>query len=177
MTKRLLIIVLALTWAAGCTASQQQEAQRQANDAAIAAQVLAKAAMVDPAALAEVHVKVSRGVVTLSGETRSAADRRKIEAAARSIGGVKSVVDRIAVNPHARTTHEIAVDASLQAQVAAALAAQTGVNATRLTVGVYRGVVTISGTLRTRALHDTAIETARGVNGVRRVIDKIHIQR
>ena len=162
---------------AACSPAQQQQAQRQTSDAVIVAEVRARIAAVDPATISEVHVAVANGTVTLTGEARSEAERRKIDDAARRANGVKIVDDRLLINPHARTANEIADDIALETKVEAALASQTGVNALHLKVHAERAVVTISGSVRTRALHDTAIDAVKSVTGIKRVIDRITVQR
>jgi osmotically-inducible protein OsmY len=177
MHRPILALAFAVCVVAACTPAQQKQAQSQASDDVILAQIRTKVTAIDAATISEVHIAVRRGVVTLTGETHNDAERRQIEDAARGTNGVKLVDDRIVLNSGAPTTKAIASDVGLETKVVAALAAQTGINAFRLEVHADRGVVTIKGRVQTRALHDTAIETARGVNGVRRVIDKIVIQR
>jgi len=64
----------------------------------------------------------------------------------------------------------------LAARVASALAAQTGVNATRVKPTARDGVVTLTGSAPTGAVKETMLATARGVPGVRTVVDKIEVQ-
>ena len=50
----------------------------------------------------EVDAAVENGVVTLTGEVASAAEKTKIEAMARNVPGVKDVVNSIVVDPKVR---------------------------------------------------------------------------
>lgn len=170
-------VIVLFAFLAACSPAQQHQAQRQTNDAVILAEARARIAAVDPATLSEVHIAAADGRLTLTGEVRSETERRKIDDAARATNGVKVVDDRLAINPRARTANEIADDIALETKVEAALASQTGVNALHLKAHAERGVVTISGTVRTRALHDTAIDAVKSVSGIKRVIDRITIQR
>lgn len=158
---------------AGCTSSQQERAKSDVNDAFIAAQIHTKLVAIDPATVSLVTVDVTSGVVTLGGQVHSKEERDKVTDAARSVSGVKRVIDRLVVNPKAPTANEIADDVSLQAKVKAALAAQTGVNALKVTVSVHGGVVALDGTYASNALHEVIVETVHGVAGVRRVEDHL----
>lgn len=159
--------------AAACSSSQQERAKSDVSDAFIAAQIHTKLVAVDPATVSLVSVDVTAGVVTLGGQVHSASERDKVEDATRSVPGVKRVIDRLAVNPKAPTANEIADDVSLQAKVKAALAAQTGVNALKVTVSVHAGVVGLDGTYASNALHEVIVETVHGVTGVRRIEDRL----
>jgi osmotically-inducible protein OsmY len=167
---------LAFTFAlAGCDQSDRNQAQAVAGDAFIAAQVRTKAAAIDPATLNLLHASCANGTVTLSGTVVSNAERADIEKAARSVNGVKDVVDDVKVDPSAPTGQQIEADLGLAAKVHAALVEQTGVNAANVHVDVHRGTVTLTGVLPSVAHRDVADQTVRGVTGVQKLIDKITI--
>lgn len=168
------ILAFALVFA-GCSPSDQKAAQGVANDAFIDAQVRAKAAAVDPATVSLLHVDSKNGDVTLSGKVATVAIKTSIESAAREVSGVRSVVDKIVVDPSAPTGAQIAADLELAARIRTALAAQTGVNAARIHVDVHRGVVVLSGTLPSKAHRDVADETVRPMPGVKKLVDNITI--
>jgi osmotically-inducible protein OsmY len=162
---------------AGCSASQQQRAKSDMSDVLIAAQVRAKIAAVDAATVSLVNVDVNHGAVALTGQVHSATERVKVVEAARSVSGVTKVDDRLKVNPKAPTAGEIATDLALQARVKTALTEQTGVNALKVHVSAHAGVVQLDGTCASKAVHELVIETARGVSGVRRVVDHLRLER
>jgi hyperosmotically inducible periplasmic protein len=161
---------------AGCSPSSQQRAKNDLNDVFIAAQVRAKIAAVDPATVSLVKVDVLNRSVTLTGQVHSTQERSNVDVAARSVGNVTKVDDRLTVNPKAPTADEMANDLSLQAKVQAALAAQTGVNALKVRVSVHAGVVTLEGAAASPVVHELVLETARGVPGVKRVIDRVRVE-
>ncbi len=175
MTRTTFAALVCLALLTACSPAQQQRAQSDMNDAFIAAQIKTKIAAVDAATVSLVKVDVDKRVVTLSGEVHSAGERGKVDAAARSVSGVTRVVDRLVVNAKAPTAQEITDDLGLQAKVQAALAAQTGVNALKVRVSVHASVVQLEGTFASRALHEVILETVRGVPGVRRVVDRLHL--
>jgi osmotically-inducible protein OsmY len=179
MTKTILAlsVVTVILWAVACSPAQQERAKATANDALIAAQVKAKIAGIDPATLSLVTVDVDNKRVTLTGQVHSADERARVDAAARSVPGIAGLNDRLRINSKAPTANEIAADLELQARVQAAVAGQTGVNALKIAVSAHRGVVTLSGTVPSSTVRTLAVQTARGVQGVARVVDRLHVQR
>ena len=163
--------------AAGCSPSQQQQAQNAMNDAFIAAQIRAKMSAVDPATVSNVHVKVVNHNVTLTGEVPSQQEHVRIVAAARSVNGVGKLDDRVQVNPKAPTAQELEADLTLQARIKTALTEQTGVNAFRVRVDVHKGVVVLEGTVPSKTVHTLVLETVHGVSGIRQVVDRISVTR
>lgn len=140
------------------------------NDALVTAGVKAKLAGVDVDSATAVNVGVTNGAVTLSGQARDDGERSAYVAAARSVDGVTSVDDRLSVNPKLRGLREQSSDAALAARVSAAIAAQTGVNVFKIKTSAHDGVVTLDGSVPTPAIARTAVDAARGVSGVRRVV-------
>lgn len=172
----LTLAALVATFAA-CSPGQQERAKATADDAIIAAQVKARLAGIDPATVSLVNVDVNARKVTLSGQVHSQQERAQVDAAVRSISGIAGVDDRLKVNANAPTANEIAADLALQARVQAAIAAQTGVNALKINVSAHHGVVTLGGTVAAGAAHTLVLQSARGVPGVARVVDRMHVQR
>jgi len=170
-------MMLCIVLLAGCTASQQQRAKIDVTDAVIAAQINAKLAAVATATPSLDNVDVNPGAVTLTGQVHSLAERIKVDTTARSVSGITRFDDRITVNPKAPTAEEITNDLALQARVKAALTAQTGINALKVQVSAHGGVVLLDGTVPSTAIHQVVIETTRGVQGVRRVIDHLRLER
>jgi len=84
--------------------------------AELAVAVKAKMATIDVDSAAAVHVDVTNGSVALSGGVRSQPVRKQFEDAARSVGGVRALVDRTIVNPKLRSVRESLSDAALLAK-------------------------------------------------------------
>lgn len=172
------IVVLAL---GACSKADQEEAQRelqrQSADLLICAQVRAAATALDPATVQLLNISCAHAAVTLQGQVRSAAERAQLEAAAKKVNGVKRVIMKVAVNPNAPTGNEVAEDLALDGRIRFALAQQTGMNAFKFDVVVHRGVVTLSGTVPSRTIKTLALDTVRGVDGVKSVVDKVKVQK
>ena len=178
-----LLCALVLCTLAACTGNVQKAAQNaassaptQAKDAALAVAVKAKMATIDVDSAAAVHVDVTNGSVALSGEVRSQPVRKQFEDAARSVGGVRALVDRTIVNPKLRSVRESLSDAALLAKVDGTLVAQTGINALKVKTSARGGIVTLSGTVTSGATKQTMLDAVRKLGGVRGVVDRISVQ-
>ena len=73
------------------------QAQRLANDAAITARIKSKMALDEIVEALDIDVDTAGGVVTVSGNVASAAERERALQLARETQGVTSVVDRLSV--------------------------------------------------------------------------------
>lgn len=171
-------LTLALAVAlAPCVASASDLGQRAssvAQDSLVLVGVRAKLLVIDADSATNVRVDVSRGVVTLTGQAHSNAERHSYAAAAASIPDVKSVRDELSVDPHLRGISEEGKDAGLEVRVSAAIAAQAGANVFRVTPVARRGVVTLRGSVPNRAVESVVVRAAH-VSGVTRVINDLAI--
>lgn len=158
-----------------CNTQQQSQTQRQVTDAYLVTAVSATLATIDADAMSAVHVSASHGVVTLRGESRSLKESAQYLAGAKSIGGVKSVVDDLRVNPHLRGVGQSAGDAALTVEVSAAIAAQAGINVFHVSPSVKDGVVTLTGTVPNRLIEQTVGKTVASVSGVKRVVNRLRL--
>jgi osmotically-inducible protein OsmY len=181
MRAKYVLAFVVLAMLAACSKSDQDEAQKAlqggANDAWICTQIRASATALDPATVSLVKITCAPGVVTMTGQVRSTEEREQLVAAARKVEGVKRVVVHIDINPKAPTGNEIADDLTLATKVRVALAGQTGMNALKIDVSVHRGVVTLAGTVPSTALRSVVLDTARGVSGVKGVVNKLAVER
>jgi len=177
------VLIASILALAACTSGQQKQAAdaasaapQQAADAVLAASVKTKLAAIDVDSATSVHIDVAHGNVTLSGDVRDPAQRAVFENAARSVNGVTGVTDNTKINPKLRGARESLGDAALVTKVMGAVAAQTGVNAFGVKAASRDGTVTLYGEVPTQAIKATMLETARKVNGVTSIIDKISIK-
>jgi osmotically-inducible protein OsmY len=183
----LLSVVLLAAVPAACTAHQQQQTQNQAERAESEAESAAHQAYlvssveaglvgVDVDAAAAVHVWVHRGVATLSGQAHSDAERDRYVRAAQSVRGITSVRDQLSINPNLRGIRQDTRDVALDARVSAAIAAEAGTNVFHVRPTSNSGVVTLRGTVPTRSVQQTIVETTSRVPGVERVIDQTVVE-
>jgi osmotically-inducible protein OsmY len=171
-----------------CTAAQQHDANDSAQqlassapDAAknayLTAAVSTKLATVDINSATSVKVQTNAGVVTLTGAAQTEAKRAAFVSAAKSIDGVVSVRDSLTIDPHLRGVRQQTDDVTLAASVTTAIAAQAGVNVFHVSTSAHDGTVTLDGTVPSRSVARTVVETARGISGVKVVVDKLRVAR
>lgn len=72
---------------------------------------------------------------------------------------------------------EILSDGSLTAKIKSKMALDDSVRARTIDVSTSDHVVTVSGTVRSQAEHDRAVQLARETDGVTRVIDQLTVAR
>jgi hyperosmotically inducible periplasmic protein len=133
-----------------------------------------------------VEVVAQDGNVTLSGIVKHPADQKMARQVALSVDGVKSVRNEITYVPDKqntdsavkKTAHKVerpVKDAALEAHVKMRLLDNMGHNAFDVEVEASRGVVSLRGVVKTDSYRDTAVQTARGTKGVRKVIDLLKV--
>ena len=117
---------------------------------------------------AKIGVAVTKGVVTLTGEVDSYAEKYKAERAVERVVGVSGIVNEIKVDlRHERTDTDIATDA------AEALRNNTFVPADQVRVIVVNGWITLKGEVAyefQRRAAEQAVRLLRGVRGVSNLI-------
>ena len=125
----------------------------------------------EEAALAErVHVDINsyNGVVLLTGQTPTAADRARVQALASEVDKVRRIYNELEV---AAPTSVLARsnDTLLGARIKSRMLAEKGFDPTRVKVAVEQGVVYLMG-LVSPAEARVATEIARTTRGVQRVV-------
>ena len=93
--------------------------------------------------------------------------RKDAVATAETVRGVRSIVDRIEVDPPKMADDELRLD------VVKALAIDPATDSYELDVAVHDGVVTIGGTVESLAEKELCLDVAAGVRGVRDVKNEI----
>jgi hyperosmotically inducible periplasmic protein len=113
---------------------------RGPDDAAITTAVKAKIAADSPALANAVTVVTNEGVVTLSGAVDSEVVKTKVEQDAKSVAGVKSIVNNLTVKPPVTFSEDTTIKNAVMANLAKR-------NITGVTVEVANGEVTLKGTI------------------------------
>lgn len=164
--------LLAIT---ACSGEQQQQEQSVAGHTYRVATVEAKLIGVNVDATTKVHIAENGGVVTLSGEAKSTAERDRYVSAAQSVSGVTSVRDDLVVNPRMHGIQQDASDAAIDVRVSAAIASQAGTNVFQVSPSSNHGIVMLRGTVPSHSVQATIDQTAAQVPGVKRVIDRMAV--
>lgn len=125
-------------------------------------------------------VKMNDGVVTLTGEATSLAQKDLAAEYAADVDGVKGVknemtVAAVPVEIPVPATTETIDDPSINAQVKVALWAHRSTHAIEVTTRTVAGVVTLRGNALNAAARDLAAKIAGDIHGVKDVVNEIVI--
>lgn len=122
-----------------------------------------------------VHVNVTsyNRTVLLTGEAPTEADKAAIEAVVRPIENVRNVMNEIAVHPIVSLA-EMSNDALITSKVKASFVDARDIFANAYKVTTEHGVVYLMGRVTDREAN-RAVELARGVRGVRKVVKAFEI--
>lgn len=124
-------------------------------------------------------VNVADGVVTLSGEASSLAQKELTTEYAKDVEGVKSVNNNMtiakATTEPAETIGEKIDDASITAQVKSSLLSHRSTSALKTKVSTSEGVVTVSGTAKNAAEKSLVTKLVTDINGVSSVVNNMTI--
>ena len=134
----------------------------------------------------KINVDSHEGVVTLTGSVDSQAEKDQAMALARATKGVRDVVDMIAVRTVAgngdapdshRSVGEVVDDAGITMAVKSRLLDDPNVKGLRIDVDTREGVVYLTGSVRSVAEKDRAVELARNTKDVRNVVTNLTIEK
>lgn len=156
------------------TAAQDSDEPRQKTEApsdAYIAQAVRTAVEADPVADVDgIDVQVIDGVVTLYGNVASLQAKRAAVARAAATAGVLDVRNRLRVRGESNPRDE-----DIARNVIAALAVNPVTEAYKVSAGVQRGVVTLSGHVDSWFERATADDVAASVRGVRDVKNRLTV--
>jgi osmotically-inducible protein OsmY len=187
------LLFVLFTTAAAVTAGPALAQTTAAEDEASTAWVTelkVKAALLDkigPDALG-VRVTVDRSQAILTGTVEKRSTQELAEEVAKSVEGVGSVDNKLRVTgseaPHGtevqraekQVTEELD-DARLESRVKLRLFGELGRRARPIEVEASDGVVSLRGTVPDNYRRKLALETARGVSGVKKVVDLLKVGR
>ena len=123
------------------------------------------------------EVSVNEGVVVLSGQASSLAQKELTAEYARDIEGVKSVTNELVVGNEPTTTPDNSAetidDASITAQVHLALLTHRSTSALKTTVSTRDGIVTLGGLAKNAAEKSLVTKLVTDINGVKSVINNM----
>jgi hyperosmotically inducible protein len=152
--------------------SSTKPVSMQIDDAVIKTQILAKLSTNGRTNPFKIDVQVSEGLVHLAGTVDDAEARRLAEQEARSVEGVRQVVNDL--RPGDVTGGQMLDDGAITARVKAKLAASALMNPFNVDVATASGIVSLVGRVKTAAQKVEAERIAReteGVRGVRNLLE------
>jgi len=118
----------------------------------------------------EINIEVSKGVVQLAGFVDSQKYRDNAEKSAAGVVGVVRVSNQLHLKSGKRSSGQVVDDMLIASQVKAGLGGDFSVN-----VDVYNGVVLLSGFVDNLNEKGTAIDVAKSVGQVKKIISGIEI--
>ena len=123
-------------------------------------------------------VKVADGIVTLSGEASSLAQKELTTEYASDVEGVKSVKNEMTITKtpgQPQTIGEKIDDASVTAQIKSSLTAHRSTSALKTKVSTTDGVVTVSGIAKNAAEKSLVTKLVTDIDGVTSLINNMTI--
>lgn len=169
--------------------SQASEMKQRPTDATLEDLVEFRIDTSDVVRRYNVHTKVSGGVVTLSGDVATAAQRAEAERLAKGVSGVVRVQNDITIDPDEdksvtdriksgmNKTGEAITDTWITTKVKWFLAKDEGLSSvTSIDVDTKDHVVTLKGTVKSAHDKARAVELANKADGVSKVIDQLVIK-
>ena len=125
-------------------------------------------------------VEVNEGVATLRGEATSLAQRELATEYAKDVEGIKDVKNEMTVAAALPQTsdgsQDFVDDASITAQVHAALYLHRSTSAFKTTIATVNGVVTLGGVAKNAAEKDLVSKLVSDINGVKSVVNSMTVK-
>ncbi|MEE4173824.1 MAG: BON domain-containing protein [Xanthomonadales bacterium] len=164
---------LTLLLLAGAVLAQEKTAGDRVDDTWLHTKVKANLATNQGASI---NIEVYKGEVQLAGFTTDPALAKSIPDNAARVEGVKKVYNQIIVVEPGRTAGELLDDGVLTTRVNGALADADLGKAVDVNVESNRGTVLLSGFADNEEQRQEAVEIARNVSGVKKVINGINLK-
>jgi len=188
--------------AVAIAAQSTSDAKAALADSWITTQVYAKYFVDRDIKARNLTVHTAAGVVTLSGAVASTGEHDRAVSTAKSVDGVKQVVDKLSLVPPAKAGGGASTTASRQAdsikehakvaadrvgkeisdtllttKVQAMFYLDREVKSADIDVTTHEGVVTLTGTVDSDAVHRKAVADAKSTDGVKQVVDKLTVKK
>lgn len=125
----------------------------------------------------DIKVETRKGEVQLSGFVDNQSQIDRAITITRGVEGVKNVDNKMSLKTTDTTVGEKIDDGIITTKVKAALIAESGLNSTDISTVTRDGVVQLSGFVDNQAQIDRAGEIARGVEGVKSVVNELSIKK
>ena len=124
----------------------------------------------------DIKVETRKGEVQLSGFVDNQVQMDRAIAVAKGVEGVKSVDNKMSLKTDT-TVGEKIDDGVITTKVKAALLGDSGVKSSDISVVTSDGSVQLSGFVNDQTQIDRATEVARGVDGVKNVVNEMSIKK
>jgi hyperosmotically inducible protein len=125
----------------------------------------------------DIKVETRKGEVQLSGFVDSQAQIDRAIAVAKGVEGVKKVDNKMSLKTTSTTVGDKIDDGVITTKVKAALLADSSVKSSDIGVVTRDGEVQLSGFVDSQSQIERATEVAKGVEGVKRVINEMSVKK
>lgn len=159
---------------AGYVAAQNRAPGQVADDATLRVDINERLLQKSEVLFSNVSVEVVRGRVLLIGTVASQADKDTAETLAREVQGVKEVDNQIQI-ADSGGVGGYASDSWITTKVKSNLLTDFSLNGLSIGVETVNGIVYLSGVVRSEAQRDKAVNTARSISGVQKVVSAIQV--
>jgi hyperosmotically inducible protein len=122
-------------------------------------------------------VETRKGEVQLSGFVDNQAQIDRATTVIRGVAGVKNIENKLSLKGEATTVGNKVDDGIITSKVKAALLADVNIKSLDIAVETRKGEVQLSGFVDNQSQIERAIETARGIEGVRNVRNEMSIKK
>jgi len=124
----------------------------------------------------DINVDTEGGIVTLFGAVSSPMAKQQAEAEVRKVGGVKNVVNDLQIVAEAKQDRVELKDDQITKAIESRFEANGDLDDSKIDVAVSNGVARLTGTVKSRSDHVSALTAARSTAGVVRVIDDLKLE-
>jgi hyperosmotically inducible protein len=175
MKQPILRVLAALLFATAVPVLADKTAGDVIDDNTVNASV--KAALVETKGVpaSQVNVETYKGVVLLGGFVETQAQKDAAGKAAKGVSGVKSLHNAIAIAPENSMGSKLD-DTVITTKVKSALLGDADVKSGQINVETKGGVVSLAGFVSGDKVKRRAVEVAKGVSGVKRVVDAMYVK-
>jgi len=175
MSSRILASLAAMALVFAAPAMAQKSAGNMVDDGTIVTSVKAGLLTAEGVPSSDVNVEVYKGVVLLSGFVQTQEQKDAAGKVAKGVTGVQSVRNVISLHPKTSMGTKLD-DTALVAKVKTALTDTSDVKARQINVEARGGVVQLGGFVTSEGMRDRAIAVAKGVSGVKSVVDALFVK-
>jgi hyperosmotically inducible protein len=173
--KHVALAFLAAALVAVAPAHAQKSAGDVVDDNTINASVKAELAAAENLEDSQIVVETYQGIVLLAGFLPSQAQKDKAGTIAKGVSNVKNVHNAIAIQAE-NTAGSKLDDTVTTGKVKAALMDDKDVKSGQINVETKGGVVSLSGFVTGDKIKRRAVEVAKGVGGVKSVVDAMYVK-
>ena len=158
---------------AGCA---QHTVGETIDDSTITAKVKTALISEDAMTAADVNVETFKGTVALIGYVRTKDDQSRAIKAAKTVDGVTDVADAMLIAPPKRSVGTTIDDQTIEGKVKLEISEMDSENILSVVTEVRNGEVLLGGFVKSAKVRDQVTAAVKGVEGVTKVHNRLHVK-